>query len=75
MDIFIAIIFTINGERGFVDGLSPRPAPNIEICEQRKQYMTEYFTNVNPFPPKLQNWEIVCGTVEQIKGKLSAKDV
>jgi hypothetical protein len=66
--IFLAIIFMINGEPTIMDGWEMREYPTMEICDTRKEFMTTYTNGIDNLP---KVGVIYCGTVAEIQHQLT----
>jgi len=70
--IFLAIIFIVGTDVGFMPDALPRPADNMDICEVRREFTENYVKELNKsISPSLQKETVVmCGTVDEIAAKI-----
>lgn len=66
-EIFLAVIFMINGQTAMIDGWHPRQHPDMESCNIKKEFMEHYVVTTKGLP---EVGEIYCGTQEQIQHQI-----
>ena len=64
--LFIAVVFLINGQPMFLDGRGPRPVPSMEVCEERKLMLEEQISLMD-FANNIEFQQVVCGTNDEIR--------
>jgi len=70
--IYLAIIWIVNGKNIILDGLFPTRQPDMDTCEQRQAAAIEYITNNNIVEKVVgaDSFKVLCGTLEQITQQL-----
>lgn len=63
-DVLLAIIFMVDGTPTIMEGWEPRLFPNMEICEERKEFMELYVDAIVELP---EVGVIFCGTSDEIQ--------
>lgn len=70
--IFLAIVFIVNGHAVFLPGFHPREAPNMAVCESRMDFTKKYLLESlekNPLvvPVDIEDFYVICGGEDKIK--------
>ena len=66
--IFLAIIFMINGQPTIIDGWEMREYSNMKICNTRKEFMQNYISGIDNLPDV---GVIYCGTEDEIQHQIT----
>ena len=66
-EIFLAIIFMINGTPTILDGWQLREHPTMEVCNTRKAFVQNYTSAIIGLP---EVGVIYCGTLEEIQQQI-----
>jgi len=71
MDIYLAILFVVNGELSIIDGWHPIIQPNIEACETRQEFLDTQIEFFDDLPEHV----ILCGTHDEIQAFILSEGV
>lgn len=67
-EIFLVILFNINGELAIIDGFYPLQVSQIQECEQRKEFAEGYLPQIEDLP---EVTAIICGDKDDIDHQIN----
>lgn len=67
-EIFLVILFNINGELAIIDGFYPLKVSQVQECEQRKEFAKGYLPLLEDIPEVAA---IICGDKDEIEKQIN----
>lgn len=67
-EIFLVILFNINGELTIIDGFYPLQVSQMQECEQRKEFAEGYLPLLEDIPEVAA---IICGDKDDIEHQIT----
>lgn len=67
-EIFLVILFNINGELTIIDGFYPLQVNQMQVCEQRKEFAEGYLPLLEDIPEVAA---IICGGKDEIEKQIN----